>query len=81
MRFKSFEQEAPSALWAPPPAELREGLHQLRSPNLLGELSEGLRGPFNLVHAQENVAVSEITLSPWWLRRVAYVFRFPQKTN
>jgi ATP-dependent helicase HrpB len=36
---------APSALRAPPPAKLREGVYQPRSPNLLGELSEGLRGP------------------------------------
>ena len=44
---------SPSALRAPPPAELGGGRNNLdfvqtatsRSPNLLGELSEGLRGP------------------------------------
>jgi NlpC/P60 family putative phage cell wall peptidase len=30
-----------------------------------------------MVHAQENVAVAEIALSSWWMRRVAFVFRFP----
>jgi hypothetical protein len=38
-----FVVATPSALRAPPPAKLREGI-QLRSTNLLGELSEGLRG-------------------------------------
>jgi NlpC/P60 family putative phage cell wall peptidase len=30
-----------------------------------------------MVHAQEGVAVAEIDLAPWWLRRLAFVFRFP----
>ncbi len=41
--FAMFFEETPSALRAPPPAKLREAA-QPRSPNLLGELSEGLRG-------------------------------------
>jgi hypothetical protein len=43
-RTKHFFKVAPSALRAPPPAKLREDF-QHRSTNLLGELSEGLRGP------------------------------------
>ncbi len=31
-----------------------------------------------MVHAQDGVAVSEIALSPWWLQRLAYTFRFPE---
>jgi NlpC/P60 family putative phage cell wall peptidase len=31
-----------------------------------------------MVHAQDGFAVSEIALSPWWLRRLAFVFRFPE---
>ena len=42
-REEASEQRPPSALRAPPPAELREEDHS-RSSNLLGELSEGLRG-------------------------------------
>jgi hypothetical protein len=29
------------------------------------------------VHAQDGVTVSEIDLSDWWMRRLAFVFRFP----
>jgi NlpC/P60 family putative phage cell wall peptidase len=30
-----------------------------------------------MVHVQDGVAVSEIDLSDWWMRRLAFVFRFP----
>jgi len=30
-----------------------------------------------MVHAQEQAAVTEIALSAWWLRHLAFVFRFP----
>ena len=30
-----------------------------------------------MVHAQEEGLVSEVALSPWWLRHLAFVFRFP----
>ncbi len=30
-----------------------------------------------MIHAQDGIAVTEIDLSPWWLRRLAFVFRFP----
>lgn len=32
-----------------------------------------------MVHAQDGAAVSEIFLSPWWRRHLAYVFRFPDQ--
>ncbi len=34
---------------------------------------EGMR----FIHAQQGAVVSLATLTPWWRRRVAYVFRFP----
>lgn len=34
-------------------------------------------GDATMVHAQDGVVVSEIALSRWWLRRLAFVFRFP----
>jgi NlpC/P60 family putative phage cell wall peptidase len=34
-----------------------------------------------LIHAQEGAAVTEIALSPWWRRRIAYAFRFPGVTG
>jgi NlpC/P60 family putative phage cell wall peptidase len=30
-----------------------------------------------MIHAQDGVAVTEINLSPWWRKRLAYAFRFP----
>jgi NlpC/P60 family putative phage cell wall peptidase len=30
-----------------------------------------------MVHAQEGAAVAEVALSPWWLRHLAFAFRFP----
>jgi NlpC/P60 family putative phage cell wall peptidase len=30
-----------------------------------------------MIHAHDGVAVCEVNLSPWWLRRLAFVFRFP----
>lgn len=30
-----------------------------------------------MIHAQEGAAVTEIALTPWWLRHLAFVFRFP----
>lgn len=31
----------------------------------------------HFIHACEGVAVSEVALSNWWRRRIAYAFRFP----
>ncbi len=30
-----------------------------------------------MIHAQDGACVSEIALSPWWKRRLAFAFRFP----
>ena len=30
-----------------------------------------------MVHAHDGAAVAEVSLSPWWRRRLAYAFRFP----
>lgn len=30
-----------------------------------------------MIHAQEGVAVSEVNIGPWWRRRIAGVFSFP----
>lgn len=34
---------------------------------------------YHMIHAAENVAVCEITLDRWWLKRIAYAFRFPAR--
>jgi NlpC/P60 family putative phage cell wall peptidase len=36
-----------------------------------------LSGADTMIHAQEGACVSDIYLSPWWRKRMAYVFRFP----
>lgn len=30
-----------------------------------------------MVHAQDGVSVTEVALSPWWVKRLAFVFAFP----
>jgi NlpC/P60 family putative phage cell wall peptidase len=34
-------------------------------------------GRARMIHAQEGAAVTEIALSAWWLRHLAFAFRFP----
>ena len=34
-----------------------------------------------MIHAQEGAAVTEIALSDWWLRHLAFAFRFPGVTG
>ena len=36
-----------------------------------------LATPSTMVHAHEGACVAEVTVSPWWQRRLAYVFAFP----
>lgn len=31
-----------------------------------------------MVHAHDGAAVAEVTIAPWWRRRLAYAFRFPE---
>jgi len=33
--------------------------------------------PDLMVHAHDGAAVAEVTLAPWWRRRLAFAFRFP----
>jgi len=32
-----------------------------------------------MIHAQEGAVVSEVALNSWWLSRLAFAFRFPDK--
>ena len=34
-----------------------------------------------MIHAQEGAGVVEVTLGPWWERRIAGVFRFPESAE
>lgn len=33
-----------------------------------------------MVHAHDGACVAEVSLAPWWRRRIAYAFRFPGMT-
>ncbi len=37
--------------------------------------------PDRMVHAHDGAAVAEVAISPWWRRRLAYAFRFPNITD
>jgi hypothetical protein len=30
-----------------------------------------------MVHAHDSAAVAEVSIAPWWRRRLAYAFKFP----
>ncbi|MBI3433524.1 MAG: C40 family peptidase [Proteobacteria bacterium] len=32
----------------------------------------------HMVHAHDGAAVAEVAIAPWWRRRLAYAFRFPE---
>jgi NlpC/P60 family putative phage cell wall peptidase len=34
--------------------------------------------PDRMVHAHDGAAVAEVALAPWWRRRLAFAFRFPE---
>lgn len=36
-----------------------------------------LTAPGLMVHAHDRAAVAEVALAPWWRRRLAFAFRFP----
>ncbi|HEY4773975.1 MAG TPA: NlpC/P60 family protein [Xanthobacteraceae bacterium] len=37
--------------------------------------------PDRMVHAHDGAAVAEVFVAPWWRRRLAFAFRFPELTN
>jgi NlpC/P60 family putative phage cell wall peptidase len=38
-----------------------------------------LTGMDRMVHAQDGASVAEVWLSPWWRRRIAFAFQFPDR--
>jgi NlpC/P60 family putative phage cell wall peptidase len=36
-----------------------------------------LSAPGSMVHAHDGAAVAEVAFAPWWRRRLAFTFRFP----
>lgn len=39
-----------------------------------------MSAPARMIHAHDGAAVCEVTLGPWWRRRIAFAFRFPGVT-
>jgi NlpC/P60 family putative phage cell wall peptidase len=37
--------------------------------------------PATMIHAHDGAAVTEVALAPWWRRRIAFAFRFPDSGN
>jgi NlpC/P60 family putative phage cell wall peptidase len=37
--------------------------------------------PDSMVHAHDGAAVAEVTIAPWWRRRLAYAFRYPNLSD
>jgi NlpC/P60 family putative phage cell wall peptidase len=37
-----------------------------------------LSGSDTMIHAHDGAAVAEVAFAPWWRRRLAYAFRFPE---
>jgi NlpC/P60 family putative phage cell wall peptidase len=40
-----------------------------------------LTGADAMIHAHDGAAVAQVTLTPWWRRRLAYAFSFPGVTD
>ncbi|MBY0225420.1 MAG: C40 family peptidase [Hyphomicrobium sp.] len=40
-----------------------------------------LATPLSMIHAMEGTAAAEVAFSPWWRRRLAGVFRFPDSSS
>ncbi len=38
-----------------------------------------LSGPTKMIHAHDGTQVCEVHFTPWWQRRLAYAFRFPEE--
>lgn len=36
-----------------------------------------LTGPASFIHAHDGAAVAEVAFAPWWRRRIAFAFAFP----
>jgi NlpC/P60 family putative phage cell wall peptidase len=37
--------------------------------------------PDTMIHAHDGAAVTEVAIAPWWRRRLAYAFQFPDLTG
>lgn len=49
--------------------------------NLPAKHAAIVTAPGTMVHAHEGAAVAEVSLTPWWRRRLVFAFRFPGVTD
>ncbi len=45
--------------------------------NFVAKHAALVSAPYRMIHAHDGAAVAEIAIAPWWRRRLAYAFRFP----
>lgn len=45
--------------------------------NLPAKHAAIVTSPDKMVHAHDGACVAEVSIAPWWRRRLAYAFRFP----
>lgn len=65
------------------PGEAQPGdilIFRLR-PGAVAKHSAILTGENRMIHAVEGAPVCEINIAPWWRRRIAAAFRFPDKAS
>jgi NlpC/P60 family putative phage cell wall peptidase len=46
--------------------------------NLPAKHAAIVTAPGKMVHAHDGAAVAEVFIAPWWRRRLAYAFKFPE---
>ncbi|MFN3659580.1 MAG: NlpC/P60 family protein [Pseudolabrys sp.] len=46
--------------------------------NLPAKHAAIVSAPGRMIHAHDGAAVAEVALAPWWRRRLAFAFRFPE---
>ncbi len=46
--------------------------------NLPAKHAAIVTAPDRMVHAHDGAAVAEVVIAPWWRRRLAYAFEFPE---
>ncbi|MFX7824808.1 hypothetical protein ABTK20_20660, partial [Acinetobacter baumannii] len=48
-------------------------------PGMVAKHAAILATPATMIHATEGAAASEVSVSPWWRRRMAAAFAFPPR--
>jgi NlpC/P60 family putative phage cell wall peptidase len=49
--------------------------------NFVAKHAAIVSAPAFMIHAHDGAAVAEVSIAPWWRRRLAFAFRFPGVTG